>query len=760
MKTRSRKTRLRRYQPVQTLFAVVVCCALPWTDSHAEQSEAAALEEIIVTAQRREQSLQSTPISMEAFTTEQLRARDVTNVADLARAVTNFTMQPATAGGSSSGQFFIRGVGQFDFFNTADPGVALYLDGVIIPRAAGAAFDLPDIERIEVLRGPQGTLYGRNAIAGAVNLHTRRPVDDEPVGEASVTIGSRNRMDLRAFYMTPLVEDKVHAKLAATSTNQDGYITRVGSGEDMGDENTQSVSTTLYFNTSETVDVELKADYMHKRGNSGAEVMTALAPSPLRDLYNALYLAPRGLPLFDEDALGNENETHTGIRNRDDFDHWGLAVTVNWDLGFGQFKSISAYRDLETHFGLDFDGSPAPFSDQLVDDDGNFFSQEFQLSGTAWDGRLEWLVGAYYFTEETNSDVTLFFLDGAYVLDDDFTDFFTFFLTTADRSVIENNDVDTDSIAFFTQETFRLTDSFSITAGLRYTRDDKDLFANHFEYNTGNELINLTRGDSWDDFSPKLGFEYQPNEELLLYASAARGFRSGGFNGRAFSGNALGVTVYDPEYIWAYEAGIKSDWLDGRLRFNASYYFYDYEDFQFDTTEVIEGQTVFAKGNAAKAEIKGFEAELDALLADNIRLRLAAGHIDSEFTEVDERVLNLPLDTKFINSPEWTYSAGLISDFELDGGELTFRADYLSKSRVWFLFNNRPLDNEDDHRTLDASLTYRPGNGNWSLSVFGRNILDNTYKLHSITSSAFFGGATVVTYAPGAEWGANVTVGF
>lgn len=743
----------------KTLLALCsIAMALPVT-SYSQTGEA-TLEEIIVTARKREENLQMTPISLSVLSEQALSDRDATNVADLARLVPNFSFQPATAGGSSSGQFFIRGVGQFDFINTNDPSVALYLDGAIIPRTAGAAFALPDVDRIEVLRGPQGTLFGRNTVAGTVNIITKQP-GDEAEGQLNVTVGSRNRHDFSGYVMGPIIEGKLYGKVAASSFNQDGYIERVATGEDMSDRNNQSISGVLRWLPSDDVEISLGLDYMRKRGNSGAETMTALGPSPLRDLYNQLVLTPNGQPLFDATSIGNQDDTNTGVRNRDDYDHWGATLTATWDLGFGQVKSITSYRELETHFGLDFDGSPAPFADEYVDDDGHYFSQELQLSGTAMDGRLDWLIGAYYFDETSKSDLVLLFLDGGAALPDDFTNFSTFFLTTADRSVIENNDVEIESIALFAQGTYRFTDKWSITAGIRYTNEEKQLAANHFEFNDGGQLIDVDRGDEWDSVTPRIGLEFQATDDAMLYFSASRGFRSGGFQGRAFSGNPDAVTVYDPEFIWAYELGLKSEWFDNRVRLNASGYFYDYTDFQFDTTVVENGVTLFTRGNAAEAEISGFEADLIVLPTPELRLYTSLAHIDAKFTEVDARVLNLTLDTEIVNAPKWTVSAGAEYDFNLGNGDkLTLRADYLHKSKFYFLFTNNPLDIEDGYSTIDAKLTYRPQSKPWEVSVFGKNITNETYKYLSITNSAFFGGATVTIFAPESEWGASFTYRF
>lgn len=748
----------RRYR--HSVFSVVglacgVCVAAP--PDGAQQEDVAAnrttLDEVVVTARKREESLQDTPISVTALTSSDLETRGFVRLDDLNGAAPNVGWQSSPAGGTSTANFFIRGVGQFDFISTSDQSVGLYLDGVYLPRSIGAALDVVDVERIEILRGPQGTLFGRNTIGGAVQVITRPP-GDELEGSVAATFGSRDRADVKAHINIP-VGEKAAARISVASLNQEGYGRRLLTGQDTGDVNNDAVHGQFRWLPADAWEVLLSADASRRRGHSASEnLKTNDDTNPFVGLYNALYLDPQGFPSISSAnfVTGDPRKSWAGAPNKDEYDTRGASATIRWDANDAfEIKSITAWRSLESATAFDFDGTPYPFLDQSVDVDQRQWSQELQLSGKAFDTRLNWLFGAYYFRENVTENQLALLLapiarTGAGLYDFEMTGTGLGYTTYLAQI--------TDSYALYGQGTYQVTDRLSFTAGLRYTLEEKELDS----ANAGGIVRGpVTVDDDWDALTPKLGAEFKLDANKLLYVSASKGFRSGGFNGREAA--ALIPDSYEPEYIMAYEAGLKSDLLDRALRLNLAGYYYDYEDKQGTALKPNATVTV---GNIGKVEMYGLELEATAIPMRGLQFSLGVGYGHHDIKEVDASgSLTLRPDTKLENAPDWTGNAAIAYSMDLaTAGVLSFYLDTRYKSAHEFLVPNYPDEGQDAYTVSNARVGLASANGAWELQAFVQNLTDESYAVFTESTIGFGFPGVIASYGRPREWGFTAKYNF
>lgn len=711
----------------------------------------AGLEEIVVTARKREENLQATPVSVTAFSAASLERQGIETVMDLDRHVANLSMISGQGGGTSQSQISIRGVGQSDFVLTSDQSVGLYLDGVYIPRSLGAALDLVDIERIEVLRGPQGTLFGRNTTAGAVQIVSVAPKETLS-GNAEVTAGSFDRRDFKGSISVPLADNKVLTRLSVASLNQDGYGKRLFQGTDGSDTDVLAARGAARVHFTDTLLGDFIVDASRKRGRAGLERTVAIDPTdPNLAFYNS-FLTMQGLPPADARyILSNPNDTWSGQRNTDENDIFGASATFTWTVNDLELKSITAYRTLEAQSSYDFDGTPYPLSEQELNLDQDQVSQEVQLSGQALDKRLDWIGGVFYFREQAQDFQHIPFYQpvlatggGAFErLPGGFT--FSSFISQK-----------TESYAGFGQATWHFTDKLSSTGGLRYTSEKKTLLSyleGAFTRAPG------TVSDSWSDVSPRLGLEYQINDRVLTYVSGSRGFRSGGFNGR--NTTPAPPQSYEPETIWAYEVGIKSESDDRRLRLNAAAFYYDYSDFQGLTLDSFSGITVTV-GNIAKVKLYGAELDLTARPTEALQFSLAGGYTHQQIGDVAPSAqISIRPDTRLVNAPEWTAAAGADYTASLGGaGDLALHVDYSWKSGIEFFLPNYPSEHQPGYGVFNARLSFTPRGKPWQLEAFGSNLGNETYRVFAENGTALGIPATTAIFARPREWGLRARIEF
>ena len=759
----------------------------------SSQVSAAQLEEIVVTAQKRVQNSQDVPIAVQTYSAEELSNKGLTDISQIGTFTPNVTIDSTSAFSGSTQVLgaFIRGIGQSDFAFNLEPGVGIYIDGVYYARAIGSVVDLLDLEQVEVLKGPQGTLFGRNTIGGALNVTTRQP-GEEFAFNGEITTGRFNRTDVRGVADIPL-SDNLYSQIAFSSKNRDGYHKRIqregtfvtdagrftGSGEEetyssQGNANTDTVRAKLKWIVNDDVDVLFSADYSNTDEQSAPNTLidTFLTPTSLNGLHNACITLPAGIIpacdrprsvvggslaganidgvnsndrlIYDDSFItGDIDTTFGGGPNFSKVEAAGASATVNWAISDGlDFKSITAVRDIDTAFGADVDGAPQAINDTSFEMDQEQFSQEFQLTGTG--DKLNWLLGLYYFHEEgTLIDYPVF--GGGIV------------------QIFGPNDLENDAYAAFGHANYQLTDNLGVTAGIRYTKEDKQFEGRQRDLNSFASALGLppqafpdpsdltlyfpggVNERSFDNTSIKLGLEYRLSDDILTYISYAEGFKSGGWTTRATL-PILTAPQFDEETAETIELGWKSELLDRSLRLNAAVFFTDYEDLQIT---VQRGLSPFFE-NAAQSEIKGAEVDFQWLATDNLSISGSLGYIDAEYTELEEGTLLQP-DFVFSNTPELTGTLTVDYDMPIKSGATwNIRADYAYRDEQANDAENTPELFSESVGIVNAALTYQSASEKWEVALGVTNLTDERYLVSGFRQP----GAGVIdgNYSRPREW--------
>lgn len=696
-------------------------------DAGPEQDTASAMQDVIVvTARRTAESLQDVPASVSAFSASGLERLDVTDSTGLQGAVPNLNIVQGR-GSSNATNIFIRGVGQPDALQTFDPAVGFYVDNVFYSRIRGTQLDLFDIERIEVLRGPQGTLYGKNTIGGAVRVITRRP-DQDPRGQVQLSAGDYGLLEGR-FAASGPITDGLAAGIALFGTSRDGYVTNPATGEEYNDRNAAAGRVALAWQAADNLDVDFSLDYT--REDTGLVMGQPL--NTLTTLFGVpLLVVPDPTPEFDFTGTPTP-----GLPNSTEMTHWGTSVEVNWDVSDRfTLRSTTAYRELENEDYVDIDATALETGDVFVGVDQDQFSQEFQ--GTYESGALTVVGGVFYMVENIGSHQEAY-ADDLLVGPGGFT-----FLRTVD------DDLQTTSWAVFMNATYDLTDRLSVSAGVRYTDETKDYFRTTSTFSTfpgltADPAYAFTISDTWTDTSPMASVDYRVADNVLAYARLSRGFKSGGFNGRA--NNPGEESPYDPETVTSYEVGLKTDWLDSRLRANLAVFYNDYEDFQARVSGLVNDPGTGIPNpeltvlNAGSLEISGAELELSYAPVPALLLDANIGYLDSSYGEFDDdRFVSFGGSRAFQEpafSPEWTARYGAAYTFDLaTSGTLRVAGSARFRSRMALAVDNTIVDSgveidglfQDDYWLYDASLLWTHQNERFSLGVYGRNLSDEVYR--------------------------------
>ena len=681
------------------------------------------LGDIIVTAQRKSENLQRTPIAVTALSADDLRAKSTQSFSDLAKSVPGLSISSAstTAPGGALPVVYIRGIGQQDPSIFQDPGVGIYVDGVYVARAAGAAIDLPDIGRVEVLRGPQGTLFGKNAVGGAINIVTRDPTKNW-TGQLDGTGGSYDLVNLRGYVSGPL-SDTIGVSLAADFRNEDGYVDRLAypSREKIGEqgrERHRSVRGRATWEPIAGLKVDLSADYSHYHDTSAPGIGTLTAPTAVYTLWNNLVGIPSGLPWTQANTnTGDKYKTFATGPNFANDDIYGFSGTLSYGLGDATIKSITAYRHMKEAYSRDSDGSPVNFFNATGFHKLKQFSEELQLYGHALDSKLDYMGGLYYLRETGNEQ--------------DFADVAPGLYTATHNPALEIGrlygvGVLTNSYAAFGQTTFHFNDKLSATVGIRYTSESKSDDVSSFGVESGILYVPPTHvSDRFKAWTPKFGIQYQATSNILFYASATKGFKSGGFNGRI---NTLaGLTEFNPETVWSYEAGIKATLADRRVRINLAGYHMDYSNLQLAYFILTSTGTVTAVSNVAAAKLNGGEAEITLIPTTGLEIGGSLSYNSNNYTDIQPGAQVVKGD-KIPYVPKWQGSASIQYTAELGGGrQLIPRLDFSYQSKSFAVISNSPVSELNPRGLLNARLTYRPSSKRWSIAGYVTNLTNKFY---------------------------------
>jgi iron complex outermembrane recepter protein len=710
------------------------------TDPVTEATQDDDVEGVVVTARRREESLQDVPIAVSAFSEERLEQAGAQDITTLQKITPNTTVQIAR-GSNTTLIAFIRGVGQQDPLPGFEPGVGLYIDDVYVARPQGAVLDIFDIQRIEVLRGPQGTLYGRNTIGGAIKYVTEK-IGAEPELTARVQLGTYDQRDFIVSGDLPL-GNGFGISGAVASYHRDGYGRNLFTGAE-------------HYNR-ETLAGRLSAEWV-----PNANLFFRLAYDRVDDDSNPRHghreVPAIGLtgPIPNGAVLDNEYDTRAGIGDRNSVVTEGLSLLAQWQLNETiTLKSITAGRRGETTTVIDFDNEPQPLLDIPATYDDQQFTQEFQL---LYEGeRLQGVLGVYYLDGEANNT-------------------FDTILGGVGLTIGSINNITTESLAVFGDFSFDVTEQLSVSAGGRFTRDDKTgrIFRANYSGPGGQRSpllggparpplairTNYTASRTDEQFTPRVSVRYEFNPDLTAYASYSRGFKSGGFDPR---GDAIStpqtVEGFEPETVDAYEVGVKGSALDRRLNFAAAVFASEYQDQQVTTQVPLPPPAVGIASfvdNVGNSSIRGIELEGNFRITDNLTAVGSLGFIEAEFNEftrfnlVTRQFEDISEQVVFQNTPDWTHYFALTYSTNLpDGSEFSFTPSVSYRGPYsQFEFPN-PLVDQDAFALVDAVVSLTSPDGRLRASLQGRNLTDERYRVGAYNfPGPLFGNSVIGFYGP------------
>jgi iron complex outermembrane receptor protein len=687
----------------------------PPATEQAQEPTPAASEEIVVTARKREENVQEVPVAVTVVTSDELEEAAAADISELQQQVPNLAVYQGR-NQSTTLTAFLRGIGQADPLWGVDPGVGLYIDDVYIARAQGALLDVYDVARIEVLRGPQGTLYGKNTIGGAIK-YVSRPLTDDPSGMVSLSVGEHSTLDLRTSLGGALIPGKLRGKIAFASLNHAGYGENLLTGRDVSDRKTIAARGGLDWLVNDTWKVAFSADYT--KDDAEPKGYQRLAPNFL-------------CPAFGVTCAPNDSrwDTQSGLKPLNGTEAMGGSIVVSAALNSAwDFKSISAYRESDSKNNIDFDTTPARIVDVSATYYDNQLSQELQFVYDAG-GKFQGVLGAYYFDGEAGGLVKNIFVNAQ-------------FGTTNGRTF-------TDQLAVFGDGSYSLTDKWTLNGGLRATRETKNGIA--FNAGYANDqfatpvviLANYDKEATFDSVAPKIGIDYQITPTILTYFSASRGFKSGGFNVRAQS-NAFPKSAepFDDEVLDVGELGLKSVLFDGSLVLNAAAFHGKYKDIQVSTFTAFDAngdgieESFFGNFlNAGNATMNGVELEFDHQPAVQwLNINGYVSWLDLEPDEVLDANHDGFVDTQVItNAPEWTGGLRLNFDTPVAGGLLTASVGGSYRSSA-ILTNEggsfagkavRPIS-QDAYTVYDAWVSWLSPDAKWRVGLNAKNLSDEAY---------------------------------
>jgi iron complex outermembrane receptor protein len=801
-------------------FALVSSTAFAQVAASAAPAASEGLQEVVVTAQFRVEKLQETPLAITAISGDALAARNIVSLQDVTQAAPNVQLFENNAAYGKTMAAFIRGIGQGDFnFASAEPGVGIYIDDVYFASTFGSMFELLDIDRTEVLRGPQGTLFGKNSIGGAIRVISKKPTGDG-TGFGEVTLGDFRRREVRAGFDVPVIKDVMFLRVTGMSKSREGYVSRldfacahpdqagtlpqqqIGQGAGSckigseGGVDVKGARAQLRWLLTEQLENTLSADWYEDDSEAAAEVMLVADPTlaPALAAYNTKTLIPKyGIPYdgrfvtagtYNTYSTFYDAEIGTAFPAVNTVHSWGVSDVLDWQINdWVKVKSVAAYREYWGDFSDDQDNSPMGVAWAYNLLNHQQFTEELQFTGKALDNRLNWAAGAFYFDGHSlnRGHVNLSFLAGFFPPGPPFFG----------QPVFNFNDDDpahTKDKAGFAQGTFGITDQLHVTAGVRYTKEDKTYTFNHFNpllaiKNPVLDLRNVVGATSYSHVDYKGGVDYQLRPDMFTYASVTTGFRGGGFNPRPF--NNFQVLPFGPEKLTEYEIGLKSEWLEHHLRANLAAYYGNYKDRQINSQTVDQtGAPLTAPQNVGGADIKGFELELEGNI-QYLTVSAAVGLTDFKYKNLgtaegcqDFTAAQIAANPKICISgnpgysdispgmSKWSANLGVQYAIPLGAaGSVTPRLDTSYHTRRNNNFYNNyagPTGNGPQAYTpgmtmMNGRITWQDEARLWSVAAFVTNLTNKYYYQSYLDLRAFGEGQMSAQPGEPREWG--VTVG-
>ena len=711
----------------QTILSAAIAATLVAPVAFAEGTPAGGLEEVTVTATRQAENLQDVAIAVSAFSDDALEKNQIQSLGDIESFVPNLTLHEGDAGNAV---IYIRGVGQIDSISFNDPGVGVYIDDVYMGRAQGSFLDVLDPQQIEVLRGPQGTLYGRNTIGGAVKFTSKKPTP-ETEGYVKTTVGNFGQQGIKGSINGALIEDVLAARFVVSQKSRDGYTKNLFDGGDDYDKDTFAWRAALQYTPNDKLTAYLTLDASDANPDHSR---TPHRETPIYSLSAGGFVAPQDDP-FTVNANYNDKER---------LETQGAALTLEYAVGDLMLKSITSHREMNYRTHLDLDGTTDSSFGIYNFEDQSQNSQEFQL---VYSGEAMTLVsGLYYFREKDLSFGGAVAPDFFVPLAPDF--YFPWpFLSAGERDQLNT------SKAAYANLSFDLSADLGVTLGGRFTQESKSVtnlgeqFAGTgiqtaeemekaFGTGVGFAATGYEAEEDWNAFSPKVSLDYHASDRTLLYASASRGFKSGGFNGRL----TTFAQPFDPEELWSYEAGMKTQLADDRVRLNVATFYNDYENFQLSRFSVDPDTGAFLSlfENAGRATMYGAELELAAAVTENLGVNITAGYLDGGYDELigdfDQEISD---QRELVNSPKWNSRISVDYLMTLEGyGSLNLIAGYSYRTKSYLTVSSSEALAQDSYGLLDASLQYLSPSEHWEASLFAKNLTDERYREHGFDLSA------------------------
>lgn len=686
------------------------------------------LEEVVVTAQFREQNLQDTPIAITALTALAMEARGQSDVIDIAQSAPNVTIQPSPSNFGNSIAASIRGIGQYDSTLSFEPGVGIYIDDVYHPTLFGSVFDLLDLERAEVLRGPQGTLAGKNAIGGAIKLYSRKPSGEGSFAE--FTYGASDRQDFRGAADLTLIPDEMFLRISAVSKKRSGYLDRLdyacatGNGSSLtfdvdckigteGAQKYQGIRAALAWQPNDRLAIHLTADSSEDDSE----------PQPSRLLYSQttdIYLTDQefvNYSTYADPAKGYSIPVISDAQGK------GGSANIQYDFSdHASLTSITAYRHNESQFSTDADTSPEHIQLQYLTFDYSYFTQELRFNGRLFDEFIDYTVGGFYFKSDADDS-------GRVNLGPALFDF------------LPDNKNESRSYSGFIHSVIHATDKLDLSLGARYTNEKKSLEYGRYTpenptqihphplvgplHGSGGEY----KGNRWDY---RFNTAYRITDNVMIYGTASTGYKGGGVNPRPFT--PAQVEAFGPETLDAYELGLKADVFDGRLRINTAMFFNKYEDIQLTITNGYAGFPASAIPlNAGSADVKGLELEVNMAPVDGLLIDFVAGYLDFEYTDLSAAALASGVDNTMVNpfTPELQMNLGGQYEIPLAGGAtLTPRLDVNHQDSFFTNAVNNPLNNTPSYTVANARLTWLNAAKDLQVALSITNLTDKYHYLN------------------------------
>ncbi len=693
----------------------------------AEDQEVARLDPVTVTAQRREEDIQIVPVAVTAFTADDLEIRSTLNLEEVARSTPGF--QYVSDESIKATRPSIRGIAGGGGTAGRDSSIGVYVDDVYLGGPASANVELFDLDRVEVLRGPQGTLFGRNTLAGVINMASKMP-DDEFGGYVQAEYGNYDHKRLKGRVSVPLVKDKLSASLSGLYFDRDGFLENAYLNTDTNDAHQWGLRGALLFTPTENMDWLFSADYREVDQKAKSQETLLNDPASIPGLFGAL---------LNTDPY--DRVVYSGFAGEETLEAWGLSA--RGVISFDAFDLISVTSYREHHYFNDGESDQTPFGVGRNQDpeDVERFTQEFRLETTG-QGPFKAIVGAFYLNQDAVNG-------GHILLESDLVSLLTGGALTGELTGGATGKTKTESVAVFGSVDYDVTDKFTVSLGARQTWEDKSINFDQVDFESvfGFPLLastgSYTGSDTFESFTPSATAKYRFTDDVMIYATVSEGFRSGGFNDT--TGDLSGI-AFDPETLWNYEAGLKSTLFEDRLRLNASVFSMKWKDIQVQaddpaTVNLYDPRIL----NAGEAHSNGVELEMVAAVTPDFTIDGSFAYFDDEFDEGN-------MAGNDLGAPEYTFSLNGTYVYALTPDlDLTFRGEYYRQGDQYVnIDQTRPENLQEGYELLNARIVLTPSDRDWEVAIWGKNLTDETYNVRTfdLLANPFVGQLFNILGAP------------